>query len=705
MFRPFVAVSLVAVLTTVAPAQPPAPKLDTHGEPLPPGAVARFGNSQRLRGVGAAVLPDFKTALYVTPAGLVRSPLPPPHARVENGLRVNDVPPRPVVSADGKRAAAATMKRVTVYDVATGKALKEYDTPDQVPFQTRPGHSLSLSADGRLLAFTYPLADQTSRVRVVDLLREADALDVHLPWTGFVRLSGDGAALATWPAVDNWDRPGADRTPPVRVWDTRTGKERFRAPAGLAGLTGQRPAHLAFSPGGDVLAVSSGAGLIELRAVADGNLQRTLLGGPGQALLAFSPDGATLATASPEGVVQRWAVADGRLVATTPPPLPPPPGVGTLPEPRIVGQAITTQGIGFRGATDVVAWATKGPGGFFAWEVGTGRVLADETGAGRVHELRFEGPDGNVVAVVAAGEVSRWQLPAGVPLPPPAGSPWRYPPVAGVGSPEWVRLLPSPDRLLRVTYAGGVVLDRPSGLAVAAVPGGRAAGAHASTIYPGHGGRVITMSTRPTALQPGRWAVWDLEASRLAGEGVLGAGSMSPVGAALSPSGRRLVTACTDRTLPGAVGTVFAGWDVATGKQLAAVVDARAAYGGSLSAVTESMAVLRTSGGGLFLVDYAAGRLGEQIEAGPKGGPGAVFAAPVVRDPAGTRLAATWNDPTNSAFGARVYGWPACNLLRTITGHASPVCALAFSPDGRYLATGSDDSTVLIWDVSAVRKE
>jgi WD40 repeat protein len=40
-------------------------------------------------------------------------------------------------------------------------------------------------------------------------------------------------------------------------------------------------------------------------------------------------------------------------------------------------------------------------------------------------------------------------------------------------------------------------------------------------------------------------------------------------------------------------------------------------------------------------------------------------------------------------------------LRKEFTGHLAHINALAFSPDGRYLATGSADTTVLIWDIRA----
>lgn len=41
------------------------------------------------------------------------------------------------------------------------------------------------------------------------------------------------------------------------------------------------------------------------------------------------------------------------------------------------------------------------------------------------------------------------------------------------------------------------------------------------------------------------------------------------------------------------------------------------------------------------------------------------------------------------------------NLLGTLSGHASWVLSVAFSPDGKHFVSGSSDKTVKVWDVAS----
>ena len=65
----------------------------------------------------------------------------------------------------------------------------------------------------------------------------------------------------------------------------------------------------------------------------------------------------------------------------------------------------------------------------------------------------------------------------------------------------------------------------------------------------------------------------------------------------------------------------------------------------------------------------------------------------VAFSPDGRLLATTSDDNT-----ARLWGPAAGQHLRTLTGHTSGVWGAAFSPDGLLLATTSDDTTARLWN-------
>ncbi len=338
---------LLAALSSLHRAAPP-PRTDLYGDPLPAGALVRFG-SVRLRhaGLGDYVcLPGGKTALTAGGDRVLR------YWDLTTGRQLRSVmlqgkagPGRLVtLSPDGKLLTALDGEGLVVWDVATGKEVKTlpappggrlanlYFSPDgktlavgvydfkailwdwkagrqrEVALPSVPGPIRSFSADSSTHATFSPdgkwLVAQANSHEPLGVLDLASGREVHrfryFAYTSVV--SPDSKTLA----VSCWKNDKGDRETVLRLFDLATGKQVKQFPLG----TQDSFYSLAFSPDGKVLAggFSDHGCLLDLTT---GRVLRRLTGRP--AMMAFTPDGKTL-LANSGGALRTWDAASGKAL-------------------------------------------------------------------------------------------------------------------------------------------------------------------------------------------------------------------------------------------------------------------------------------------------------------------------------------------------------------------------------------------------------
>ncbi|MEO3928873.1 Hsp70 family protein [Micromonosporaceae bacterium B7E4] len=197
--------------------------------------------------------------------------------------------------------------------------------------------------------------------------------------------------------------------------------------------------------------------------------------------------------------------------------------------------------------------------------------------------------------------------------------------------------------------------------------------------------------TLATASTDNTVRLWDVARRQPLGDPLIGhTGSVN--GVVFSPDGKTVATASTDNTVR--------LWDVARQQPLGTpLTDVNSSVLGLVfSPDGKTLATISlgrdTNGGHLMLWDVARRRvLGDSLTSYPIGS-GPLYG--VAFSPDGKTLATVGNDHT-------MRFWDVARrrpLTDPLTGHTDSVNAVAFSPDGKTLATTSDDKTTRFWDAA-----
>jgi len=644
----------------------------------PKGLVFRFGGRVTL-------LPDGKTLLLPDTSNNIRrfdasTGQPLDKRGPANGQTIAQV----VVSGDSKRAIVASTGPTIVRDAVTGEQLQELKLSGAFfPFFLSEGPSASFSFDGKVLARSGTTKVGKSEVIVWDVDNNTILFQTEPIQSGPVVpiLSPDGKLLAIRaPQLGSFTQPGKpDTSRIVQVWDVGAKKELFQlkpTPSFAPGV-----AAVVFSPDSTLLAGSCGEGVVDVWDVKTGKPKFTLLGRTKQGMrLAFSPDGKVLAAMGQDGTVQRWSMTDEKPLGTTE-------GPEILP----VGQG---QGLVFVNNDRLLAWGMAGPSPV-VWEVPSGKLLTPAPAhTASVKSIGFPAGGKELITSCVDGRVIRWDIATGKLL---GGIRLRTNRSASLQPGHSLEI--TPDATWGLTLGvPSTMYDLTTGLEEFSFPVTLGGSGTIHTYLAADQAKAIQVLVPSDAKKPTTCTIWDLTKRQK-----LGVVEMQRVGhhmpmATLSPDGTRLVAATTKGNLGEAQTLVVTSWNIKTGKKLEEIEDVKASFPSHIVAVSNSTAIVAT-GSRLRAFDYEFGRGGDIIEPGHARGGGSWFIA-MSADRKRLAFGVAGDDP--NGFAVRIYDWPSGKALHTFTGLRTHVQAIAFSPDGKMLATSTEDTTVLLWDLTTL---
>jgi RNA polymerase sigma factor (sigma-70 family) len=591
-------------------------------------------------------------------------------------------------SPDGKKiAAVGGGLGFTLWDAATGKEVRQF--PNRTAFR-----GVAFSPDGKLLATAGDGAGRLWDVASGKELRQMKAAGRM----NAIAFAPDGKTLAT-----------AGRDGAARLWDTDTGKERRRIACGQGVLH-----TAAFAPDGKRLASGGADGTIRLWDVTTGEEQRRLTGHEKAiSSVAFSPDGKLLVSAS-DDALRWWDTATGQEV-------------------RVLGakQAIFTS---LAMSPDGARLASSDDDGTIAlWDVATGAEIRHWRGGVRAGMPLAFSPDGKTLAsgTIYNADIRLWDVATGRERHPFEGHHGLVGALRFAADKNtlisrgidqqvlwWDLTTRTPRRRFSwKPYSAGYVALSPDGNTLATSDYGKTHEVRLWDLHTGKPGRVLgkaSMHFGVVAFSPdGRLVaadgdraihIWDVREGKEVRQIEGLAHRVTTL--RFSPDGKTLACGADPMGDTGGEPTLWL-LDVASGKEIRSF--ARRACVGSLAFSPDGKVLASGDGWWSGRSDLggsaeASVRLwdattGKELRRYNMSGASAVRA--LAFSPDGKLIASGGSGEQESS----VHLWEAVTgrLIRRFEGHHSWVWAVAFAADGLTVASGAGDSTILLWDITGRR--